>query len=150
MGGTRVSAPAGARRYQPLILACGIFGTGIAMLVAATAISPSSPHATLLVQIAGASVAMAGSLSISAGVFLLLPLLGLTRTASNEAAARIRLRQAEQQLAELLQGDSRAVIETRTGTEEQTGQATQDRLTLPALWEVTHSRLDLYHQIATG
>lgn len=44
---------------------------------------------------------------------------------ADEGRARARLQTAESRLAE-------------------------DRLSLPALWEVTHSRLDLYHQIATG
>ncbi len=44
----------------------------------------------------------------------------------------------------------RAVVETPTDAEERLVQVARDSLTLPALWEVTHSRLDLYHQIATG
>jgi hypothetical protein len=68
----------------------------------------------------------------------------------SEDKARNRLRQAEQQLAESLKQGSQAVLEAPTRPEQRTEQAKQERLTLPALWEVTHSRLDLYHEIATG
>jgi hypothetical protein len=43
----------------------------------------------------------------------------------------------------------RTVVEPLTDTEGRLAQVARDSLTLPALWEVTHSRLDLYHQIAT-
>jgi hypothetical protein len=142
--------PKMSKRQQSLALGSSISVIGIAMLAAATAISPSSSHSTLLVQIAATSMALVGSIAVAVGIFVLPPLLGLTRPDSDEATARARLRQAEQQLAELLQRDSRAFIETPAGAEEKAEQAAQDRLTLPALWEVTHSRIDLYHQIATG
>ena len=47
-------------------------------------------------------------------------------------AARVRLQEAEQKLALENKGSS------------------DDHLALSALWEVTHSRIDFYHQIATG
>jgi hypothetical protein len=94
-------------------------------------------------------MAVAGSVAVVASVFLLSSLPSLKRT-SDEEAARARLLQAEEQLAELLRS-SRTVSEApTTRAEEEIEQAAQDRLTLSALWEVTHKRLDLYHQIATA
>lgn len=130
------------------VLALSIVGVGAIMLAAEPKIFPLSVNQTPAVQIAGASMGFAGSLAIAAGGLIFLQLLGLLRTTSDEETARARLRQAEQQLAELLQR-GQAVVEAPSSTGE-TRQATQTRLTLPALWEVTHSRLDLYHQIATG
>jgi len=77
--------------------------------------------------------------SIVAAIVLLVLLLNLDRalgtfhrTERSVLAARVRLQEAEQKLALENKGSS------------------DDRLALSALWEVTHSRIDLYHQIATG
>jgi hypothetical protein len=77
--------------------------------------------------------------SIVAAIVLLVLLLKLDRalgtfhrTERSVLAARVRLQEAEQKLALENKGSS------------------DDRLALSALWEVTHSRIDLYHQIATG
>lgn len=74
------------------------------------------------------------------------------RSRSREAAARTRLRVAEARLA-----DEIVATDSTNGQESGTEVAPtpverrrEDRLALAALWEVTHSRLDLYHQIATG
>jgi hypothetical protein len=93
--------------------------------------------------------------------------------------ARDRLRRAEQQLAESLRSDAHPdssllnepsdsdggkelIVDFDLSEAALLGSAAaalervvplirpEDRLALPALWEVTHSRLDLYHQIATG
>jgi hypothetical protein len=66
-----------------------------------------------------------------------------------ESEARTRLRDAEKQLAVSLQRGP-DVGKAIPSTEEAPRKVESDRLALPALWEVTHSRLDLYHQIATS
>jgi len=63
-----------------------------------------------------------------------------------ESAARDRLMRAEQELAASLEPAPRGLQTARLTARE----PVSDRLSLPALWEVTHSRLDLYHQIVTG
>jgi len=92
----------------------------------------------------------------------------LGRGRKTEQAARVRLRQAEDNLAESLRDSDDASIEASDDAQNpisvprqtvpgqgqrehsHTLDITKERLTLPALWEVTHSRLDLYHTIATG
>jgi hypothetical protein len=74
----------------------------------------------------------------------------------SEKEARDRLRQAEQQLAQSLgqqldespKQDGQTSVNAPTGS-RRAARAAQDRLTLSVQWQVTHSRLDLYHQIAT-
>jgi hypothetical protein len=101
-----------------------------------------------------------GSLVAALGGGLIAVIVGraasLSGPGTSEKEARARLRQAEHQLAQSLEQqlvepkhDGQGVVEI-PGEAERAAHATQDRLTLPALWEVTHSRLDLYHQIATG
>jgi hypothetical protein len=57
------------------------------------------------------------------------------------AALRERLEETKRQQQALIS----TLIENAANTPKQ-----EDRLALSALWTVTHSRLDLYHQIATG
>lgn len=118
-------------RVALVVLAFGIVGVGAAMLAAEPKLFPPSSHQVVAAQVAGATMGLVGSLAIAAGGALLFRLLRLTSAAAGEDAARVRLRQAEQQLAELLQQ----------------GQA--DRLALPVLWDITQKRLELYHTIAT-
>ena len=145
--GVAADLPPAGGHFKLKVLALSIVGAGAIMLAAEPQIFPLSVNQTPAVQIAGASMGFVGSLAIAAGGLIFLQLLGLMRTTSDEETARARLRQAEQQLAELLQRGQAVEAPSFTG---ETRQATQTRLTLPALWEVTHSRLDLYHQIATG
>lgn len=99
---------------------------------------------------------------------------------ANEAKARQRVRIAEDSLADLLRSaekisvktsfvpasdndydelieasDDVVVVDTTPTTtarvlEQLAIESRDDRLTLVALWEVTHGRLDLYHQIVTN
>jgi len=64
------------------------------------------------------------------------------RDKHRELDARSRLYQAERELA-------RSVSLISLTSDGQKKDLDVDRLALPALWDVTHSRLDLYHQIAT-
>jgi hypothetical protein len=77
------------------------------------------------------------------------------RAAVAETEARGRVRQAEDKLAGVLgsAADDEVIEIDRPAT---TGpevrffmERRDDRLTLAALWDVTHGRLDLYHQIVT-
>lgn len=80
--------------------------------------------------------------------------------ADNEAQARQRVRQAEDKLSSELRGwdliaaqveqavNDEDIIELARMAPET--ERRDDRLTLAALWDVTHGRMDLYHQIVTG
>ncbi|HEY1665471.1 MAG TPA: hypothetical protein VGG54_07240 [Trebonia sp.] len=83
------------------------------------------------------------------------------RDAVNESQARERVRKAEDNFADILRSgavDSIAQLDPGTvtspletiGNQQTPGERRDDRLTLAALWDVTHKRLDLYHQIVTG
>jgi hypothetical protein len=91
------------------------------------------------------------------------------RDTDGEAQARQRVRQAEDDLAEALRtvqatnitirGDATLIYpdavvpgdSEQVSVDEQVSIKRQDdRLTLAALWELTHGRLDLYHQIVTN
>jgi hypothetical protein len=92
----------------------------------------------------------------------------IRRKSSAEAAARERLRSAEAKLAAELARDTfhePSDLYAKESEGVKSGEhldadafepevplkgKLEDRLALSALWEVTHSRLDLYHQIATG
>ena len=88
------------------------------------------------------------------------------RESTGEAAARARLQLAEERLIHDLAtppgpglgtADDEERDSSRPGLEETEARRPgsvlpplpEDRLALSALWDVTHSRLDLYHQIAT-
>ncbi|WP_143054237.1 hypothetical protein [Streptomyces sp. KS_5] len=106
----------------------------------------------------------------SLGISVLLMVYAESATANQEAdrlaASRQRVRAAESDLESALripdQGVSTTEDETDTAVGEQPqtqtptmpdvalGAVLQTRLALPELWAVTHSRLDLYHDIATG
>lgn len=146
-----VNPPTTLRDARVLVISLIIAIFGVGLLWAEPRIFPASSHQTLLVDIASTGMAIAGSLAIPAGIGLFIQCLRLLqRSASDEEAARVRLRQAERELTELLQRGSQTAGGRSTNLEDRSEQVTQDRLTLPALWKVTHSRLDLYHQIATG
>lgn len=84
------------------------------------------------------------SVPVSLGLILALDFFGDVGERTGEKAARERLRSAEQRLV------SDVAMQRETGDNSlTTADGRDDQLTLAALWEVTHSRLDLYHQIAT-
>ena len=113
-------------------------------------------------------------LGLAAGIALLglvgIVIFSASRSEQNaEQEARLRLRRAEDQLSNSLRGADidalvaleaaeREALEAEGATAEReleqenrlTTNQDQDRLALPALWELTHSRLDLYHTIATS
>ncbi|MFH9655406.1 hypothetical protein [Streptomyces sp. EN16] len=108
--------------------------------------SPTSPAAI---------VAIAGSLSLIGYSIAHFP----DRANRAEGESRQRLAQAEFALADALRGTHS--FETGTPVphprsdghgDTPSGDASHRRslLGLPELWEATHARLDLYHQIATG
>lgn len=200
-------------RLIVILVAVSLIAAGIPSLISwdntASLLAKRSPqlNATKLLQ---AAPLPAGTLLFFVGfALLILGFVGFlvigpwTGHKSEEAAARMRLRRAEQQLAQQLgaaaqlkitlnrpilpsaavltpgeapsraeklgaveQSDAEqlgfaerevpmgqrlgAVVEPPFDTESELAQVAQDRLTLPALWEVTHSRLDLYHRIATA
>jgi hypothetical protein len=90
------------------------------------------------------------------------------RDADGEAQARQRVRQAEDKLSDALRGGQETYITIHgdttiyqdaiaPGASDQVSEdesislkRRDDGLTLAALWDVTHGRLDLYHQIVTG
>jgi hypothetical protein len=88
------------------------------------------------------------------------------RESGRVTAARKRLQSAEAWLARDLSGraDFVTILGDHISVDEakeygdvtddknipKVAETREDRLGLSALWEVTHSRLDLYHQIATG
>jgi hypothetical protein len=103
----------------------------------------------------------------------------LRRPADDEAQARQRVREAEDKLSDALRGSSsivtvrghwrngawvaphmRVVVSPGDGRVDEaeadedisaeTEEAKDDRLTLAALWDVTHKRMGYYHAIVTG
>jgi len=78
--------------------------------------------------------------------------IGTFRTIEDhEAAARVRLQAAEQRLSHDLGGGYEIIqtpVEAKPAALDE--KSPENVLALSALWEVTHSRIDLYHQIATG
>jgi hypothetical protein len=82
--------------------------------------------------------------------------LGQESEVKGEAAARERLRVAESRLSNIGATPSSAEVSATAAANATAVEALteidnkDDLLTLSDLWEVTHSRLDLYHEIATG
>jgi hypothetical protein len=82
------------------------------------------------------------------------------RTTSDEALARQRVRQAEDKLSSELRGWDLIAAQVKQAANDEDiielarmapeVKRRDDRLTLAALWDVTHGRMDLYHQIVTG
>ncbi|MCF3170906.1 hypothetical protein HXS80_25900 [Streptomyces sp. CB04723] len=109
--------------------------------------SPTSPAAIL---------AIAGSMSLIAYLIARLP----DRANPSEGESRRRLNQAEVALADALRrppAEENGTAVPRPRADDEPGvtpveDASHRRslLGLPELWEATHARLDLYHQIATG
>ncbi|MGW3711480.1 hypothetical protein ACWDN6_15200 [Streptomyces albogriseolus] len=99
---------------------------------------------TRAVTLGAAQVVSLTGLLLSLGGFVL-GLLSMTRVGTESphvVEGRERLRDAERLLGEALRRHAQ-----EASTHEDDGGAA---LTLPALWGVTHSRLDLYHEIALG
>ena len=94
--------PVTNRNPKLVRLALATLSAGFAIYAAELAIFHPSASQTPSVQLAGAIMAYVGSLAVASGGYLFFRGLGLLGH-SNEAVARIRLRQAEKQLAELLQ-----------------------------------------------
>ena len=114
-----------------------------------------------------AEVGMAAGFTLVVGGFVI-SLRPLARSAADETQARQRVRQAEDKLSGALRSDvltdyfesvlngendgwtadgvaALKALATHVDVEERR----EDRLTLAALWDVTHGRMDLYHQIVT-
>ena len=115
--------------------ACGAVASGAAAAVTFLAVANTRNTATVVIAVTVSIIAASLTLwVVSVGNQ---PWEGAA--AAREGQARARLRRAEQQLGEVL----------RMMEVQQSQITQQDRLALPALWEITHSRIDLYHEIAT-
>ncbi len=146
--------PAGRRKPTRLRLAAisallalpivaGVLGDELARSLP----SPTSPAAIL---------AIAGSMSLIAYLIARLP----DRANPSEGESGRRLNQAEVALADALRrppAEENGTAVPRPRADDEPGvtpveDASHRRslLGLPELWEATHARLDLYHQIATG
>ena len=93
-------------RGLQLAVAIGTGAVGIAMLAAASAVFAAAPPTAHIAQTASSIVAIAGSLLTAIPAATLPSLLGFQ---SAETAARARLLQAEQNLADVAQSGSQAV-----------------------------------------
>ena len=99
--------------------------------------------------------------SISGGLLLLWITFAVSdRAHQKETQARQRVRQAEDKLSSELRGWDLIVTQAEQAANDldilelaKMGpevERREDRLTLAALWDITHGRMDLYHQIVTG
>jgi hypothetical protein len=133
------SSPTGLRglAWPKLRLAViGMLGTAVIEFVVWDASVPRSSQS--------ASYAFTGGVASFVLLFVLANIGDPGFARSSEKAARERLRSAEQKLISDVIAQSEADVDKLIS-----GSTRDDQLTLAALWDVTHSRLDLYHQIAT-